>query len=277
MSIKERILEELRKEKNLSDRELTDRILETGVAQQSVNAACRQLASSGRIERTAPPIKNYVLMDKDTSTHPIKIDDMTHRGQYLKSEFNSFWNMFWKTEKDYYSTFTLGELVKLKMAITNINNLITFESTIMACNLICDILEFDGATKAQILHNIKSTSANTNGYDIEHCGQTPFICEVKANIPSGGKNSFGSQQTNQLIKDVNCLLNGKTKSTIVPSELGGYYKFLCMYCNDQKTLEAIHHFVSLINSKNQDCVELWNGQSILQKNRIYLLLVKEEC
>ena len=115
----------------LSDRELTDRILGTGAAQQSVNAACRQLVCSGRIGRTAPPIKNYVLMDKDTNTHPIKTDDMTQRGQYLKSEFNSFWSAFWKTEKDYYSTFTLGELVKLKLAITNINNLITFESTII--------------------------------------------------------------------------------------------------------------------------------------------------
>ncbi len=277
MNIKERILQELRKENYLSDRELTDRILGTGVAQQSVNTACRQLACSGLIRRTAPPIKNYSLTDKDTSTHPTKTEDLPHRGQYLKSEFNAFWNAFWNTEKDYYSAFTLEELVKLKMAITNINNLITFESTIMACNLICDILKFDEVTKAQILHDIKSTSANTNGYDIEHCGQTPFICEVKANIPSGGKNSFGAQQTNQLIKDVNCLLNGKTKSTIAPSELGGYYKFLCMYCNDQKTLAAIHHFVSLFNSKNQDCVELWNGQSILKKNRIYLLLVKEEC
>lgn len=277
MSIKEHILKELRKENYLSDRELTDRILGTGAAQQSVNAACRQLECSRLIRRTAPPIKNYVLTDQDTSPHPTKTDDMTHRGQYLKSEFNAFWNAFWNTEKDYYSAFTLEELVKLKMAITNINNLITFESTIMACNLICDILEFDEATKAQILYDIKNTSANTNGYDIEYRGHAPFVCEVKANIPSGGKDFFGAQQTNQLVKDINCLLNGKTKSAVAPAELCECYKFLCMYCNDQKTLTAIHHFVSLFNSKNQDCLELWNGQSILQKNRIYLLLVKEEC
>lgn len=277
MSVKERILEELRKDNNLSDRELTDRILGTGAAQQSVNAACRQLVCSGRIGRTAPPIENYVLMDKDTNTHPIKTDDMTQRGQYLKSEFNSFWSAFWKTEKDYYSTFTLGELVKLKLAITNINNLITFESTIMACNLICDILKFEEVTKDQILYDIKRTSANTNGYDIEYRGHKPFVCEVKANIPSGGKDFFGAQQTNQLVKDINCLLNGKNKSTIASAELDEYYKFLCMYCNDQKTLTAIHHFVSLFNSKNHNCVELWNGQNILQKNKIYLLLVTEEC
>ncbi len=167
--------------------------------------------------------------------------------------------------------------MKLKMAVTNINNLITFESTVMAGNLICDILGVDKATQAQILHDIKSTSTNTNGFDIEYRGRSPFVCEVKANIPSGGKDFFGAQQTNQLAKDVNCLLNGKTKSTIHPSELNGYYKFLCMYCNDQKTLTAIHHFVSLFNTKHQDCIELWNDQSVLQKNRIYLLLVKEEC
>lgn len=55
MSIKERIIQELRKENYLSDRELTDRILGTGMAQQSVNSACRQLMSNGLIRRTTPP------------------------------------------------------------------------------------------------------------------------------------------------------------------------------------------------------------------------------
>lgn len=223
------------------------------------------------------PIKNYLFDNTDTSIPTRKAENIPGRGQYLKNEFNVFWNKFWQTDKDYYSLFTLEELAELKMAITNINNLITFESTVMACNLICDILNFDEAAKTKILNDIKSTSANTNGYDIEHRGETPFICEVKANIPSGGKAVFGAQQMNQLIKDVNYLLNGKTKSSIDPSALGGYYKFLCMYCNNQKTLSAIHHFAALVNSKNQGCIELWNGQSILQKNRIYLLLVKEEC
>ncbi len=279
MGIKEQILQALKVKNYQSDRELTDYILGVGAAQQGINAACRQLALAGKLKRTAPPIKNYVDSDftsEQTGLPCTKPAVQVERGMYLKKEFNDFWNDFWKTDKDYYSDFSLEKLSQLKMAVTNINNLITYETTIMASSLICDILELSERDRLEIEKGIQSTSANSNGFDIEYHGEFPFICEVKANIPSGGKDVFGAQQINQLNKDVFSLLNGKSKSIIKPEALCNYYKFLCMYCNDVKTSNAIGRFVTSFNHKHSNSIEIWSGQDLLRKDKVYLFTVKEE-
>lgn len=159
------------------------------------------------------------------------------------------------------------------MAITNINNLITFESTIMACNLIWYSPNLTKWQKAQVLHDIKSTGANANGYD-GNLGQTPFILwsesqySIRAKFFWGATNKSANKRCELLIK------REKTSQRLLPLSLV-VLNFVHVL-QWSKTLAAIHHFVSLFNSKNRDCVKLWNGQSILQ-NRIYLLLVKEEC
>ena len=279
MGIKEQILQELKVKNHQSDRELTDHILGVETAQQAINAACRQLALAGKLKRTAPPIKNYIDCGCASAQTALSCTTPTvqvERGLYLKKEFNDFWNDFWKTDKDYYSDFSLEKLSQLKMAVTNINNLITYETTIMASSLICDILELSERDRSEIEKSIQSTSANSNGFDIEYHGEFPFICEVKANIPSGGKDVFGAQQINQLNKDVFSLLNGKSKSVIKPEALCNYYKFLCMYCNDVKTSNAIGRFVTSFNHKHSNSIEIWSGQDLLRKDKVYLFTVKEE-
>jgi hypothetical protein len=69
MSLKDKILTELKKVNYLSDRELTDRIFGEYYPQQSVNQMCRQLASKGVIKRTLPPIKNYIA-DEERVSNP---------------------------------------------------------------------------------------------------------------------------------------------------------------------------------------------------------------
>ncbi len=279
MGIKEQILQALKVKNYQSDRELTDYILGVGAAQQGINAACRQLALAGKLNRTTPPIKNYVDCDctlEQAALPCTKPTVQVERGMYLKKEFNDFWNDFWKTDKDYYSDFSLEKLSQLKMAVTNINNLITYETTIMASSLICDILELSERDRLEIEKGIQSTSANSNGFDIEYHGEFQFICEVKANIPSGGKDVFGAQQINQLKKDVFSLINGKSKSVIKPEALCNYYKFLCMYCNDVKTSNAIGRFVTSFNHKYSNSIEIWNGKDLLRKDKVYIFIVKEE-
>ncbi|WP_312831999.1 hypothetical protein [Sedimentibacter saalensis] len=279
MGIKEQILQELKVKNHQSDRELTDHILGVETAQQAINAACRQLALAGKLKRTAPPIKNYIDCGCASAQTALSCTTPTvqvERGLYLKKEFNDFWNDFWKTDKDYYSDFSLEKLSQLKMAVTNINNLITYETTIMAGKLICDILELNERDRTEIEKSIQSTSANSNGFDIEYHGEFPFICEVKANIPSGGKDVFGAQQINQLNKDVFSLLNGKSKSVIKLDALSNYHKFLCMYCNDVKTSNAIGRFVKSFNHKHGNSIEIWSGQDPLKKDKVYLFIVKEE-
>lgn len=96
MTLKERIIEELKKEDYLSDRELTDKILGVGAPQQSINQACRQLTVKGIIKRTNPPIKNYISARKlnienyvNSKINPPIIDTHLHE-EDIKKIFNDY-------------------------------------------------------------------------------------------------------------------------------------------------------------------------------------------
>ena len=60
LSLKDRIIECLKVDSYLSDRELADKLLGKNSPQQSINQACRLLQQQGVIRRTLPPIKNYL-------------------------------------------------------------------------------------------------------------------------------------------------------------------------------------------------------------------------
>lgn len=104
MTLKERILLEL-KNGPLSDRELTDKILGKGSAQQNINQACRQLAGKGIINRTEPPIRNMLAGEKALITSPgIKLkekgpSDSPLQEETIKGVLNNYLtNTGWKTK-----------------------------------------------------------------------------------------------------------------------------------------------------------------------------------
>ncbi len=277
MTIKDKILQELEKCDGLSDRELTDRILGQGQPQQSINQACRKLESLGKLTRSLSPIKNYLKgssLINNTLALKAKNDyaQVFKRDEYLEEEFNKFWNVFWETDnEDYYSKFSLEELNELKLALRNVNNLITLKTTILVNTKICQILKIEEDQKNKIENDINRTSSNTNGFDIEAIliDDKSFICEIKANIPAGGKSIFGAAQREQLEKDVFGLLSGKSKSNLRVKDIDKCSKFLGMYCADEKTSSAIDKFVSQTEN-----VELWNNQDYLEKNKVYILKIK---
>lgn len=49
-----------------------------------------------------------------------------------------------------------------------------------------------------------------------------------------------------------------------------------MYCNDVKTSNAIGRFVTSFNHKHSNSIEIWSGQDLLRKDKVYLFTVKEE-
>jgi len=285
MILKKRILMELESENFLSDRELTNRILGSNAPQQSVNQACRNLAETGIIKRTHSPIKNFIPLNERMnfieqknpslpSWQPVEMKGNAHmdRSVYLKNEFNSFWNDFWETDRDYYSDMTLDKLSLLKMAVANINNLITYETTVFAAQMIADILGQDKSTFAQILQSVEATSANANGYDIECRLRTSYICEAKANIPDGS--SFGAKQRQQIEKDINSLLHGKTKSSIRPAELPQFFKFLCMYEANDQVSTAMKRLVSSLDANSSKRVRFYQKGLNIDTDTIYILFVK---
>ena len=99
MTLKEKIIGELKKEEYLSDRELTDKIYGTKAPQQSINQACRQLTAKGIINRTAPPIKNYLgngiipePLQKITKVKPVfsKLADSQLQEEEIKHILNDY-------------------------------------------------------------------------------------------------------------------------------------------------------------------------------------------
>ncbi len=293
MTLKEQIISELNKENYLSDRELADRIYGTNAPQQTVNQACRQLVTSGRLKRTSPPIKNYIAailkvnLERTSTVDPIEIpfqptnqivkvqaNTAGAKPKYLRNEFNIFWNSFWKTSgRDYFSEMPLDRLVQLKMAVTNINNLITHEITMRAAQIIGGILEQNDVEIAHTLNAIESTSTNSNGYDIECIGNPSYICEVKANLPVYGT-TFGAAQRQQIVKDIWGLINGKTKSIIRSEQLGQYYKFLCMYQENENVIKAVNSLISGLENQVKQKVKLYQPKENITFDSVYIIFVR---
>lgn len=72
----------------------------------------------------------------------------------------------------------------LKAALSNINNIITYNTTIKTVNKISEILKINDLEKEKIIKVVNSTKPNDNGYDIELNHDKAFVCEVKCNSPS---------------------------------------------------------------------------------------------
>lgn len=291
MTIKDRIICELKKENYLSDRELADRILGKNSPQQSINQTCRKLENMGILKRTLRPIRNYISDEinfdendrfREEQIYPVEClykgskSCPETKSNNLKNEFNMFWNSFWKTkDKDYFSEISLSDLVDLKVSIRNINNLITNEITIRAVKKIGEILNHNECDITAILHSVEAKSANSNGYDIEWRGNSAYVCEVKANIPVK-KTTFGAAQAQQIIKDINSLINGKSKSSINKSKLENYYKFMSFYGTSSFVIKAVNNLIFKINKDLRDRIIIYKDGMSIEKNNIYCLFIDFE-
>ena len=61
----------------------------------------------------------------------IQNDGEYSRSQDLGQKFNECWKKIFKSDKDYFSLLSLSDFIKLKIAISDINNIITLRVTIL--------------------------------------------------------------------------------------------------------------------------------------------------
>jgi len=111
-----------------------------------------------------------------------------------------------------YQNLTFGELLELKKALSNINNILTQKLTLASIEKLFedDFIERDQAL--QMIGSVVQKSVNANGYDIEskdnnNKGWKNIVVEVKCNLPNHGK--LLANQIDNLKDDVNGLWNGK--------------------------------------------------------------------
>lgn len=220
--------------------------------------------------RKSNAVSNISNIEKKVSRADVLPDD-------LKNFFNKFWGDFFGDNRDYYGDMGFEQLVQLKIVVGKINNLITYESSVLAVELIAKILDFSEKELMEIKELVDSSNVNANGYDIEYSsGSIRFVCEVKGTIPASGKDKFGAAQEKEIRKDFDGLLEGKTKSTISKQDLNDYYKFMCFYNHGNKSIKAVNCLVDKLNSELKDVIEIWEGQENLNKEKVYVFLVKHE-
>ena len=187
---------------------------------------------------------------------------------------------------------TLDDWIELKIAISPVNNFITQKLTEAFINKLSSLFpgKLDSTTINELLTEYKNINVNGNGYDfvLNKTGYPKIVAEVKANIPYEGTR-FGGAQKKGINKDINGLLNGKTKGNI--DNLSDYYKFQIMlnYETDSySSFDAIENF--LRNKTNKGNLRLFKGGSVLKPDgktwttdeeslntsNVYVLLLKCE-
>lgn len=143
----------------------------------------------------------------------------------LKQRVNTFLTeSFDLPQKDYYSLLTVKDILHLKSILSDINNIMTLKLTLRFVEWACDYLGANKESKDLALAQVTSTKPNANGYDVI-ITNPPVVAEVKCNIPINKGNRYGSAQRFGIMKDINNLVEGKSR-TGVP--IDNYHKFLVL-------------------------------------------------
>jgi len=183
----------------------------------------------------------------------------------LKDQFN---NTVQKAlgipRKDYYSSLSVNQLLKLKTALHEINNIMTMKLTLLLINWLTKIFQFPEEDKNRIVQCALSTKPNANGYDLVINNPEHILAEVKCNIPVKSGNQFGAAQKNGLVKDVDGLLKGKSKARL-QDQLHSYYKILALYDTPEARTAATQLF-----SKRKDVLI---GDEIKSKDKVHVVFL----
>jgi len=139
-----------------------------------------------------------------------------HREDELRRRINAFMSTaFALPEEDFYGRLDLKSLLLLKAALSDINNTLTMRLTLNFLDWAAKTLSLDSAAIQELRAGVLRTKPSSNGYDVFCNGPIPFIAEVKCNIPINGGTRYGSAQRAGIVKDINALLAGKSKSAAV--------------------------------------------------------------
>ena len=201
------------------------------------------------------------------------MSEVFNREEKLSKEFNAailniLGDMGNDMDNDFYKHLTFKTLINLKKVLSNINNLITFKTSVAFVDFLCEINKIESEIASNVIKEINKTNANTNGYDIV-CknGSFPFIAEVKCNIPCGKKGEkYGAAQIASIKTDLEGLRNGKKKT--LELNLKEYFRFMVVLECDgiDKAIEGL------------ECedVKIWNDKLEINKDNIYIVPINLE-
>lgn len=206
----------------------------------------------------------------------------------LADKFNEASDKIFKSKVKYEDLETI-DFIKLKNALSSIHNIITMKVT----QAFIDKLEKDGFVNEcqakSMKEEVNGKPVNANGYDVcyvDDNGDKNILAEVKCNLPVN-KNTFGSDQKEGIIKDIDGLLgsefnteeraqsNKKRKSSFDTSK---YYKFMVFlnYENEeQKSVKkSVDNLIKNLDEKHQNKLKYYIDISTLQKTEVFIVFIE---
>lgn len=194
-----------------------------------------------------------------------------NREDELKERFNQFISSKVTGEdKDYFSKLSIEDFVDIKTTLSDINNIITYKTTVRFMDWLREHFPYVDENYQVYLDEALGAKPSVNGYDIMVTGDVNILAEIKCNKPINNGFKFGSAQRNGIIKDIQGLLEGKSKVNFDPKEA---YKFLVIYDFGEHTLKATEHLIRNIPSDYRGKVELYSDQQLML-DKVYVVFIK---
>lgn len=283
MTKKEQILDYCRRQSRpVTARQIAD-ALYPGKPQPYVNAAITQLTDQGLLVRDDSrrpytvhlPGSLRCSRPAQCPPPPCRVPASCPSSSPLAA-FNQFWSEFFGREQDYCGALSLERLLALKAALSPVNNLVAFAVTQQAARQLAQRLALPAAQRQAMLQAVQNAPVNANGYDIVHQGSPAFLCEVKANVPAGGRSRYGAAQEREIRKDLHGLLAGKASAGLSPAAHRQALKFFC-YCD---TGPAVRHAMALLLHKQQRrglAVAWLPSSGPLTPSTVYVLAVSRDA
>jgi hypothetical protein len=158
----------------------------------------------------------------------------------LRERLNKHLKALTGLDKDYFSKLKQYDLLELKTVLSDLNNILTFRTTISASSWICKYFQFNNSFKNEILRKVDNIKPNTNGFDIYISNPIKIAAEVKCIAPINNGNKYGAAQWNAILEDAIKLKKGKRK---MHQSTKGYFKFLFLIDIKDRTDKAISHLL----------------------------------
>lgn len=196
--------------------------------------------------------------------------DIYNRDEQLKERLNRFLvKKMGLPEYDYYGNMTTNDFLELKSVLSDINNSFTLKVSIAFAEWLAKLLEFDPVARSEMQQGILATKPNANGYDIEITHPKKVIAEVKCNIPINNGAVYGSAQKHSIVKDIEALLKGKSKSKVNPSE---FLKFMVFLDRDE-IRQATKNLVKNLTSLRDNIRFVEGAEDLTSKDFVYIVFV----
>lgn len=135
----------------------------------------------------------------------------------MRSRLNLFFHARLRLpERDYYGELDPDSLAELKSVLGDINNIFTLKVCMAFAKWLGTSLKLSEFEVHEIESAILSKKPSANGFDVEVAEPVSVIVEIKCNVPINQGTVYGSAQRNGIAKDLDSLLNGKSRSKVDP-------------------------------------------------------------